>query len=156
MKEAELSTGKVFGQAAKAAGFHGAGVTRFVELTHLWLVVNHQKSAYSKLFYVNVGMFYKELLRVDFGESEIRMAFKQGASVWPHVDFRLDDCPGVREDFQVEVGKCVAGRDAQGLEGILSDAFSKLAAFVETSGDRKSIRRLVSEKKLAAMVLKEV
>ncbi|KAF1033809.1 MAG: hypothetical protein GAK33_06154 [Burkholderia lata] len=156
MKEAEFSTGKVFGQAAKAAGFHGTGVTRFIELTHLWLVINHQKSSYSKLFYVNVGIFYKELLTEGFRESEIKMEFKKGASAWPHVDFRMEGCPSVRGDFQAEVDKCVAERDVQGLEEVLSRAFSRLMEFVEKSGDRKSIRRLVNEKKLAAMVLKEV
>ncbi len=156
MKEAEFSTGKVFGQAAVAAGFQGAGVTRFIELTDLWLVINHQKSSYSKLFYVNVGIFYKELLAGDFREPEMKMVFKKGASVWPHVDFRMGGCPGVRGDFQAEVDKCVAERDAPRLEGILFDAFSGITEFVEKSGDRKSIRRLVTEKKLAAMVLKEV
>ncbi|WP_175045606.1 DUF4304 domain-containing protein [Burkholderia lata] len=156
MKDAELSTGKVFGQAAKVAGFHGAGATRFVELPHLWLLINHQKSSYSKSFYVNVGIFYKELLVGNFGESEIKMAFKKSASIWQHVDFRLDDCPGVRGDFQAKVDACVAEGDMQGLEQILFDAFSALTEFAGESGDRKSIRRLVSEKKLAAMVLKEV
>ncbi len=150
------TTNKVFGDVAKELGFNGNGVNRFIEYPTYYLIVNHQKSAYSKLFYVNVGIFYKELLSRPLDEKDIADTFKKSASVWPHVNFRIERCPTMPADLADRMECCVKEERMDDLKEILRDAVQRLLAFMEKNHDRKTIRKLSDEKQLAAIVVKEV
>ena len=152
-----LTTNKVFSSAAVEVGFLGAGNTRYIEYSGFFLLINHQKSSYSKVFYMNVGIIYKELVGRNPSIDEICSAFNFRDSKLPvHVDFRIEGFPGAPVDLQKTFDDLVVDGKMDELKILLIDVFHRLIAFVEKNHDRTTIRRLRDEKKLSAMVLKDV
>ena len=152
-----MTTNKVFGIVAKELGFNGSGITRFIEYPTYYLLINHQKSAYSKSFYLNVGIVDKELLSQHLDGEDIAGAFKARDPTAPiHVDFRIERCPTMPVDLAASMECCVTEERMADLKEILCDALQRLMAFMEKNHDRKTIRKLSDAKQLSAMLLKEV
>lgn len=151
-----IATGKVFGQAAKDEGFKGSGGTRFIEYSDYWLLINHQKSAYSPYFYINVGLFYKEILVRPLSDDDVKSAFKSSAPVWPHVSFRVENCPGMPDNLVNLIDRCVEQDESDKLAELIRDTLLRLLSFMEKNHDRHIIRKLNDAKKFPAMLLKEV
>ena len=152
----KIQTGKIFGKAAKETGFKGSGVTRYIEFPNYWLIVNHQKSFYSIHFYVNVGLIYKELVNNTITEDVLKNAFKGKTTVFPHVTFRIEHCPGIPDDLTVQIGHAVENGQEEILENVLKEALTKLLTFMKKNYSRQDIRKMYEEKKLSALILKEV
>ncbi|MGB7991810.1 MAG: DUF4304 domain-containing protein [Candidatus Methylophosphatis roskildensis] len=150
------NTRKLFGQIAKELGFQGSGVTRYIEFPTYYLLVNHQGSVYGKCFYVNVAIYYKELLDKPLEDKDITDTFKVHSAVWPHVTFRIEGCPTVPADLQEHFDHLVKVDRMDDLKEILRDALQKMLAFMRENHDRKTIRRLNDAKQFPAMLLKEV
>jgi hypothetical protein len=156
-----LMTGKIFGQVAKELGFQGRGVTRYLEYPTYYLLVNHQKSAYSKRCYINVKIVYKELSEKSFSDEDLQNAFKIYSPVPGHVTTRIecfmpDYLPEYKNDLQKLMDACVDDGKMDELKCLLKDALCKVIAFVEKNHDRKTIRKLNDERKFSAMLYKEV
>jgi hypothetical protein len=152
-----LTTGKIFGQVAKEVGFQGRGVTRYLEYPTYYLLVNHQKSAYGKMFYINVMIVYKELSEKSFSDEDLQNAFKNFSPVPWHVDFRIERCmPEHKKGLKELMDACVRDEKMDELKCLLKDALCEVIAFVEKNHDRKTIRKLYDERKLSASILKEV
>ncbi|MBV6288839.1 DUF4304 domain-containing protein [Pseudomonas aegrilactucae] len=152
-----LTTNKVFSSAATEVGFLGSGSTRYIEYPDFFLLLNHQKSSYSKAFYVNVGIIYKELMGGSPSIEEVCSAFNfRDSKLSVHVDFRLEGFPDAPVKLQKTFDDLVVNGDMGELKRLLIDVFSRLIEFVGKNHDRATIRRLRDEKKLSAMVLKEV
>lgn len=152
-----LTTNKVFSSAAVEVGFLGAGNTRYIEYPDFFILINHQKSSYSKVFYINVGIIYKELLAESPSVQDVCSSFNFRDSKLPvHVGFRVERFPGAPGSLQKTFDDLVANGSMDELKVLLIDVFSRLIEFVEKNHDRATIRRLRDEKKLSAMVLKEV
>jgi len=152
-----LTTGKIFGQVAKEIGFQGRGVTSYLEYPTFYLLVNHQKSSYSKRFYVNVVIVYKEFLEKNLSDEDLQNAFKTYSPVPWHVSARIEDfMPEHKRELQEILDACVAGEKTDELRDILKDGLREVIAFVEKNHDRKTIRRLNDEKNFFATILKEV
>jgi len=126
-----IAAGKVFGQAAKDGSFKGSGGTRFIEYSDYWLLINHQKSAYNPCFYINVGLFYKELLMHPLNDEDIESAFKSSAPVWPHVSFRVENCPGMPDNLLKLIDRCVEQEASDKLAEVLRDTLFRLLSFME-------------------------
>lgn len=155
MEEA-LSTAKVFGEIAKGFGFQGAGATRFIEYPNYWLLVNHQKSTHNNFFYVNVGLYFKEMLRSPLEQQDIKDAFKAQGGVDIHVQWRVERTPGMPPDLVERINRSVDGERTDDLRLVLSEAFKHLLAFLAQNHDRHTIRKLNDAKQFPAILLKEV
>lgn len=151
-----FSTSRIFGQVAISAGFKGSGVTRFIDYPDYWLLVNHQKSSYSTRFYINVAILYKELLTCNFSEDDIKTIYKNNATIWPHVTFRLESCPALSPSLKEDMDKFVEEQDEDGLTATLKHGLTALLNFVEHNHGRQNIRKLNDERKLTATLTKEV
>jgi hypothetical protein len=150
-----LTTGKIFGQVAKEVGFQGRGVTRYLEYPTYYLLVNHQ--GYNKMFYINVLIVYKELSEKSFSDEDLQNAFKNAKIVPWHVGFRIERCmPEHKKGLIALMDVCVRDGKMDELKCLLKDALCELIAFVEKNHDRKTIRKLYNERKLSALILKEV
>ncbi|RBL79580.1 hypothetical protein DDE05_56945 [Streptomyces cavourensis] len=156
MKNNKFLTSKMFGAAAMSVGFCGTRVTRSIEYDDYWLLINHQKSQYSKFFYINVCMVYKGLIFPGFTEQDAWNLYKKDAGWFPHVAFRLENCPGVPTSLMEDIDRSVECQDEQRLKEILVSGLRMLLNFMEDHHSRESIRRLSNEKKLSAIVCKEV
>ena len=156
IKTKGFQTGKIFGKAAKEIGFNGLGATRFIEYTNYWLIINHQKSSYSKYFYINVGLLYKEMLADPLTEDEIKNTFKAKVLVFPHVSFRAECCPGIPDNLFAMIDSCVENEQSDELTNNLKEALIILRSFIEKNYHRQTIRKLYNEKKLSALICKEV
>jgi len=153
-----LTTGKIFGKVAKEMGLQGRGVTRYREYPTYYLLVNHQKSSYSKRFYINVVIVYKELLERLPNEEELQNAFRTNKTVPWHVNARIEDFMPKHEGKELieMLDACVDDEKLDELGDILKDGLRKVFAFLEKNHDRKTIRRLNDEKKFFAIIRKEV
>ena len=152
----KFQTSQIFKKAAKETGFNCAGITYFIEYMDYWLLINHQKSFYSKHFYINVGLFYKEFLTEPLNTDILKKAFKPKTDTYPHVLFRIEHCPGMPEDLTISIGRSVENEQSEKLFEILQETFMLLISFLNENNDRESIRKLYNDKKLSAMILKEV
>lgn len=142
-----LTTNKVFSSAAFEVGFLGAGNTRYIEYPDFFILINHQKSSYSGVFYINVGIVYKELLVESPSIQDVCGAFNfRDSKLSMHVDFRLEGFPDAPVKLQKTFDDLVVNGDMDELKRLLIDVFSRLIAFVEKNYDRATIRRLRDEK----------
>lgn len=155
-KSENFNTGKIFGKVAKEMGFLGSGVTRYIEYSDYWLLINHQKSFYSRHFYVKVGLFYKEILSDPISETDLKNAFKGKTDVFPHVTFIIEHCHEMPDDLTIKIGRSVENENSEDLTIILKEAFEILLYFMEKNYKRQSIRKLFNEKKLASFIYKDV
>ncbi|WP_137926308.1 DUF4304 domain-containing protein [Cupriavidus sp. 2SB] len=151
-----FSTSGAFGNAAKKAGFNGAGNTRFIEYSSYWVIINRQKSAYGKQFYVNVGILFKELLEYPLSVGNIGMVLKMKSSIEPHARWRIERSPGMPSDIVERINRSIEGEQMNELELALFETFSSLLAFLSQNHNRSTIRKLHSEGQLPAILLKEV
>jgi len=151
-----LTTGKIFGEVAKSHGFQGTGGTRYIEYPTYYLVLNHQKSSYGKSFYINVALIYKELSDKNFDVENFLKINKKYSSLDYHVHFRIERCPTVNRDLQNLFDTYVKEDRVADLQEPLSEAVGKMIDFLKENHDRKTIRELSDNKKLSALVAKEV
>ena len=132
-------------------------MTRFIEFPACYLLINHQKSAYNKCFYINVGLIYKEMLDKKLVADDLAGAFNINNPPAPiHVSFRLDCFPSAPPDLQEKFDRLIAEGAMCELKALLLDALQRLLIFIDNHHDRKTIRKLYDEKKLSALILKEV
>jgi hypothetical protein len=153
-KTVKFSTGAIFGKMAKELGFQGSGVTRYKEYADCYLIVNHQKSAYNRHFYVNVVISYKELLGKQLCEEDFKNLYK--SCDW-HVDFRIGRCPGMVEKYAELSNLYVDNEDSEALALLIKQALSRLLDFMDRGHDRKTIRQMKESKQFTQVCLwKEV
>jgi hypothetical protein len=151
-----MTTNKVFGEVAKELNFYGSGLTRYIVFSSYYLLINHQKSSYSKCFYVNIGLIYKDILDNSLSDYEILGAYKVKEPTAPiHVDFRIECFPLAPSGLQEKLDYLTRSGKMDELKSLLLKVFRKLIIFVEENYDRKNIRKLQDERKLSAMVMKE-
>lgn len=158
MPSQNVNTGKIFGAAAKDAGFLGNTVTRYRDHDKFLLVINHQKSAFGRRFYLNVGLYFREMLDEPLDETAIRGAFKVHTTTpLPHVSWRIEMTPGMPADVtQEHLDSLVVQNDVDQLRKTLSLALGALLTFVAAHADRKALRQLSDARLFNAMILKEV
>ena len=151
------TSNKLFSEIADELALSGSGMTRFIECPTYYLLINHQKSVYSKCFYINVGLIYKELLDRNFTADDIGGAFNIKNPTAPvHVVFRIGRFPSAPPDLEREFDRLIAEGAMSELKEILMDALKRLLVFIGDNHDRKTIRKLYDEKKLSAGIRKEV
>ncbi|MFG0632824.1 DUF4304 domain-containing protein [Pseudomonas sp. xss_2] len=152
-----VTTNKIFNSTSVQLGFQGDGATRFIEEADYYLLINHQKSAYNKTFYINVGVIYKELLCTRPSAQELNGAFNvKNPTTEIHVDFRLDDFPGASQNLQETFDSLVKQHELESIANVLMDNLKKLLSFMQKNYARDNIKSLRDQNKLSAMILKEV
>jgi len=158
MPSQNVNTGKIFGAAAKDAGFLGNTVTRYRDHDKFLLVINHQKSAFGRNFYLNVGLYFHEMLEEPLGETAMEGAFKvHTPAPHPHVSWRIENTPGMPAAVtQEHLDSLVVQNDTDDLRRTLGLALGVLLAFVDAHADRKALRQLTDARLFNAMILKEV
>ena len=149
---------KIFGTITKKLNFQGSGVTRHLEMHTYWVIANFQKSSYNSGFYINIGILYKELLATQPNSDEIAMCFKSDSPFWPHVTFRIEDCPEFPSSLieSLKETTTVNTNDETQTYEVLLTALTKTVEFIKTNHSRETIRNLHQKRKLNAMILKEV
>lgn len=150
-----LTTNTIFDSIALHLGFHGDGATRFIEETGYYLLINYQKSVYNNTFYIHIGI-YKELLSTPLSALDLNGAFKvKNPTTVVHVDFRLDDLPGASQKLQ-ETFDLLIKQNLKRITHVLNENLIKLLSFMHKNHARSTIKSLRDQKKLNAMILKEV
>ncbi len=89
-------------------------------------------------------------------EDVLKNAFKGKTTVFPHVSFRIEHCPGMPDDLTIQIGCAVENGQEEKLENVLKEALTKLLSFMEKNYSRQDIRKMYEEKKLSALIHKEV
>ncbi|MCV9917663.1 DUF4304 domain-containing protein [Pseudomonas sp. BT-42-2] len=152
-----LTTNTIFDSIALHLGFHGDGATRFIEETGYYLLINYQKSVYNNTFYINIGIIYKELLSTPLSALDLNGAFKvKNPTTVVHVDFRLDDLPGASQNLQETLDSLIKQNDLKRITHVLTENLIKPLSFMHKNHARSTIKSLRDQKKLNAMILKEV
>jgi len=151
------TSNKLFSEIADDFALSGVGTSRFIEFSSCYLLINHQKSSYSKSFFINVGIIYKELLGRNLTANELSDALNlKNPSIPVHVYFRLESFPSAPPDLQEKFDHLISEGSINELKEVMIDALNKLFIFIENNHDRKTIRKLFNEKKLSASIRKEV
>lgn len=151
-----LTTNTIFDSIALLLGFHGDGATRFIEETGYYLLINYQKSVYNNTFYIHIGI-YKELLSTPLSALDLNGAFKvKNPTTVVHVDFRLDDLPGASQKLQETFDLLIKQNNLKRITHVLNENLIKLLSFMHKNHARSTIKSLRDQKKLNAMILKEV
>lgn len=154
----KLHLKKTFGTITEKLNFQGSGVTRRLETHTYWVIANFQKSSYNSGFYINIGILYKELLATQPNSDEIAMCFKSDSPFWPHVTFRIEDCPDLPDSLIESLKKTTTANtnDETQTYDVLLTALAKTVEFIKINHSRETIRNLHKKRKLNAMILKEV
>lgn len=148
----------IFSSCARKTGFVGTTTTRYQLLDGASLVVNHQAASHDRGFYVNVGIYFAELLEHPLEPCDLEKAFRYCSSIpTPHVDWRIEDTPGLRRSFiQQDLDDLLAAGDREQLQALLLGALADVAGFVAAHGNRASVRRMQQEGHFRAIIRKEV
>lgn len=153
-----IRSATIFGRCAKQAGFAGTTATRYRQLGDVVLVLNHQGSRLGRGFYVNLGLYFPDLLAQPLSPDEVENAFKHRAiTPHPHVSWRIENTPDLRRPFTQEyLDALLKAEDAIGIEDLLNEALADTLDFVTSQVTRESVRRLYQQRRFSAIILKDV
>jgi len=153
-----IRSATIFGRCAKRAGFAGTTATRYRQLGDVILALNHQGSRLGRGFYVNLGLYFPDILAQPLSPDELENAFKQRSTTpHPHVLWRIENTPGLRQPFTQEyLDALLKAEDAIGIEELLNGALTDTLDFVASQVTRESVRHLYQERRFSAIILKEV